>query len=159
MKKKVEELKELVSEDEDVYRQVVAAKAHVSTRLQRCWDCLQKTQDSLLTVRGSEAATVLTKLKVRSATKSDKMVCAIGPGRLQSVNKQVSLFSVYLKALTQLFLLAPNVYFSLVPPGTCKALFVHRGEAGSRDKCLNKHLHLAHNQTPSLLAQLSYFTP
>ncbi|KAG8011392.1 Nesprin-2 [Nibea albiflora] len=64
MRKKIEQLKEVVSEAEDVYRQTVAAKEHITTRMVECFDSLQKIQDSLVTLGGSDVATVLAKLKV-----------------------------------------------------------------------------------------------
>lgn len=69
MKKKIEQLKELASEAEDVYRQMVAAKGQITVRLDKCLDSLQKIQDSLLTLSGSDVATVLAKLKVSSKMK------------------------------------------------------------------------------------------
>lgn len=64
MRMKTEQLKELVSEAEDVYRQMVAAKGHITARMTECFKSLQKIQDSLLTLRGSDVAAVLAKLKV-----------------------------------------------------------------------------------------------
>lgn len=64
MRKKIEQLKEVVSEAEDVYRQTVAAKEQISTRMVECFNSLQKIQDSLVTLSGSDVATVLAKLKV-----------------------------------------------------------------------------------------------
>ncbi|XP_045916269.1 nesprin-2 isoform X3 [Micropterus dolomieu] len=63
MRKKMEQLKELVSEAEDVYRQLVAAKGQITARMAECFNSLQKIQDSLLTLSGSDVATVLAKLK------------------------------------------------------------------------------------------------
>ncbi|XP_029984215.1 nesprin-2a [Sphaeramia orbicularis] len=63
MKKKMEELKELVSEAVDVYRGMVAAKEHVTNRMTECFESLQKIQDSLLTLAAPDATTVLAKLK------------------------------------------------------------------------------------------------
>ncbi|XP_037606336.1 nesprin-2-like isoform X2 [Sebastes umbrosus] len=63
MRKKMEQLKELVFEVEDVYRQMVAAKGQITTRMAECFNSLQKIQDSLLTLTGSDVATVLAKLK------------------------------------------------------------------------------------------------
>ncbi|XP_041660769.1 nesprin-2 [Cheilinus undulatus] len=63
MRKKTEELKELASEAEDVYRQMVAAKGQITIRMADCTNSLQKIQDSLLTLSGSDVGTVLAKLK------------------------------------------------------------------------------------------------
>ncbi|XP_040920887.1 nesprin-2a [Toxotes jaculatrix] len=63
MRKKIEQLKELGSEAEDVYRQLVAAKGQITSRMVECFSSLQKIQDSLLTLSGSDVATVLAKLK------------------------------------------------------------------------------------------------
>ncbi|KAF1376843.1 hypothetical protein PFLUV_G00215650 [Perca fluviatilis] len=63
MRKKIEQLKELVSEAEDVNRQMVAAKGQITARMAECFNSLQKIQDSLLTLSGSDVATVLAKLK------------------------------------------------------------------------------------------------
>ncbi|XP_026174095.1 nesprin-2a isoform X2 [Mastacembelus armatus] len=63
MRKKIAQLKDLVSEAEDVYRQMVAAKGQIIVRMANCFSSLQNIQESLLTLRGSEGATVLAKLK------------------------------------------------------------------------------------------------
>ncbi|XP_035851599.1 nesprin-2 [Sander lucioperca] len=63
MRKKIEQLKELVSEAEDVNRQMVAAKGQITARMAECLNSLRKIQDSLLTLSGSDVATVLAKLK------------------------------------------------------------------------------------------------
>ncbi|XP_074540850.1 nesprin-2a [Halichoeres trimaculatus] len=63
MRKKVAELKELASEAEDVFRQTVAAKGQISARIAESIISLQKIQDSLLALSGSDVTTVLTKLK------------------------------------------------------------------------------------------------
>lgn len=62
----MEELKELVSEAEEVFRQMVAAKEHISARMSECFSSLQIIQDSLLTLSGSDVASVLEKLRVTS---------------------------------------------------------------------------------------------
>ncbi|XP_054474146.1 nesprin-2-like [Anoplopoma fimbria] len=61
--KKMKQLKELVSEAEDIYRQMVAAKGQITGRMAECFNSLQKIQDSLLTLSASDIATVLAKLK------------------------------------------------------------------------------------------------
>lgn len=66
MRKKIEQLKELASEAEDVYRQMVAAKGQITVSMVKCLNSLQKIQDSLLTLSGSDVTTVLAKLKVSS---------------------------------------------------------------------------------------------
>ncbi|XP_029903714.1 nesprin-2a [Myripristis murdjan] len=58
IKKKMEQVKELFSEVEDVYRQAVAAKGQVSARMAECHDSLQKIQDSLVNLSGTDAANV-----------------------------------------------------------------------------------------------------
>ncbi|XP_033991567.1 nesprin-2 isoform X3 [Trematomus bernacchii] len=63
MRKKTEQLQELVSEAEDVYRQMVAAKGHITVRMAECFSSLQKIQDSLLTLTGADVAAVLATLK------------------------------------------------------------------------------------------------
>ncbi|KAK1889404.1 Nesprin-2 [Dissostichus eleginoides] len=63
MRKKTEQLQELVSEAEDVYRQMVAAKGQITVRMVECFSSLQKIQDSLLTLTGADVASVLAKLK------------------------------------------------------------------------------------------------
>ncbi|XP_034756192.1 nesprin-2-like [Etheostoma cragini] len=63
MRKKIEQLKELFSEAEDINKQMVAAKGQITTRMAECFNSLQKIQDSLLTLSGLDVATVLVKLK------------------------------------------------------------------------------------------------
>ncbi|XP_044023969.1 nesprin-2 isoform X2 [Siniperca chuatsi] len=63
MKKKIEQLKELVSEAEDIHKQMVAAKRQITARMAECFNSLQKIQVSLSTLSGSDVATVLAKLK------------------------------------------------------------------------------------------------
>ncbi|KAK5852699.1 hypothetical protein PBY51_006549 [Eleginops maclovinus] len=63
MRNKIEQLLELVSEAEDVYRQTVAAKGQITVRMEECFNSLQKIQDSLLTLTGADVAAVLAKLK------------------------------------------------------------------------------------------------
>ncbi|XP_044232894.1 nesprin-2-like isoform X4 [Thunnus albacares] len=63
MKKKMEQLKELVSEAEDFYRQMVATKVQITARMAECCSSLQRIQDSLLNLSGSDASKVLAKLK------------------------------------------------------------------------------------------------
>lgn len=64
MRKKMAELKELVSEAEDVYRQTVAAKRHVTHRMADCFDSLQNIHDCLHDLSGPNPTAVLSKLKV-----------------------------------------------------------------------------------------------
>lgn len=73
MRKKVEQLKELASEAEDVYKRTVAAKGQISDRMAKCLSSLQKIQDSLLTLGGSDVTTVLGKLKVSSEVKLERV--------------------------------------------------------------------------------------
>lgn len=64
MRKRMEQLKELVSEAEDVYRQMVATKGQITARMSECYNSLQRVQDSLLNFSGSDVVKILTKLKV-----------------------------------------------------------------------------------------------
>ncbi len=64
VRKKTEQLRELVSEAEDVYRQMVATKGQIAARIAGCFNSLQKIQESLLTLSSSDVAKVLAKLKV-----------------------------------------------------------------------------------------------
>lgn len=66
MRKKVEELKEVVSDAEEVYHQMMAAKEQISARITDCYASLQKVQDALFNLSGSDVLTVLSKLKVRA---------------------------------------------------------------------------------------------
>ncbi|XP_029966670.1 nesprin-2-like [Salarias fasciatus] len=63
IRKKMEQLKELVSEAEDVYRQMVATKEQMSGRIEECLSSLQQVQDSLRCLTGPDVVTILTKLK------------------------------------------------------------------------------------------------
>lgn len=63
----MEQLKELVSEAEDVYRQMVAARGQIAAKMDGCFNSLQKIRDSLLTLSAPDVATVLAKLKVRAS--------------------------------------------------------------------------------------------
>ncbi|XP_068433248.1 nesprin-2a [Clinocottus analis] len=63
IRKKMKQLKELVSEAEDLYRQMVAAKGQITARMAECFNSLQRIQDSLLTLSASDIAAVLAKLK------------------------------------------------------------------------------------------------
>ncbi|XP_062293145.1 nesprin-2 isoform X5 [Scomber scombrus] len=63
MRKRMEQLKELVSEAEDVYRQMVATKGQITARMSECYNSLQRVQDSLLSFSGSDVVKILTKLK------------------------------------------------------------------------------------------------
>lgn len=66
MRKKIEQLKELVSEAEDVYKQMVITKGQITGRMEECFNYLQKIENSLLTLCGPDVADVLAKLKVRA---------------------------------------------------------------------------------------------
>lgn len=72
MRKRMEQLKELVSEAEDVYRQMVATKGQLAARMSECYNSLQSVQDSLLTFSGSDVMKLLTKLK---ASAQMKLIC------------------------------------------------------------------------------------
>ncbi|AWP20311.1 putative nesprin-2-like [Scophthalmus maximus] len=63
MRKTLEQLKELVSEAEDVREQTEAARGQIAARIAGCFECLQNVQDSLVALGGSDVATVLAKLK------------------------------------------------------------------------------------------------
>lgn len=62
----MEQLKELVSDAEELHQQMAAAKEHISVRMAEGFTSLQKIQDSLLTLSGPDVPTVLAKLKVRT---------------------------------------------------------------------------------------------
>lgn len=66
MSKKLEQLKELVSDAEEVYHQMAAAQEQLSARMTDCFTSLQKAQDALVALSGPDVQTVLTKLKVRA---------------------------------------------------------------------------------------------
>ncbi|KAM3861499.1 nesprin-2-like [Diretmus argenteus] len=98
MRKKMEQVKELFSEVKDVYRQMVAAKEQVATRMAECYDSLQKIQDSLATLCGSDAAVVLAEIRdisVQLQTQDGQaeglledlalMTCIASPESLQSL--------------------------------------------------------------------------
>ncbi|KAM7395095.1 hypothetical protein PAMA_006717 [Pampus argenteus] len=63
IRKKIEQLKELFSEAEDIYRQMVVTKEQMSARMAECCSSIQRIQESLLTLSGSDAVNVLAKLK------------------------------------------------------------------------------------------------
>ncbi|KAF7666652.1 hypothetical protein LDENG_00098390 [Lucifuga dentata] len=63
LRKKIEQMKELFSEAEDVFRQMVAAKEQIAARMSQCDDTVQKIQDCLIAVSVSDVAAVLAKLK------------------------------------------------------------------------------------------------
>ena len=66
MRKKMEQLKELVSEAEDVFKQMAVTKQQITGRIGESFKSLQKIQNALLTLTGPDVATVLAKLKVSS---------------------------------------------------------------------------------------------
>lgn len=66
MWKKIEQLKELVSEAEDVFKQIEATKKQILGRMEECFSSLQKTEDALLSLSGPDVKTVLAQLKVHS---------------------------------------------------------------------------------------------
>lgn len=66
MRKKIEQLKEFVSEAEDVYKQMVITKGQITGRMEECFNSMQKIENSLLTLCGPDVADVLAKLKVRA---------------------------------------------------------------------------------------------
>ncbi|XP_037837524.1 nesprin-2 isoform X2 [Kryptolebias marmoratus] len=63
MRKKVEQLKELVSESEDVYKQMEATHAQIVWRITECLNSLQKIQDSLGALTAPDVPTVSAKLE------------------------------------------------------------------------------------------------
>ncbi|KAM9703427.1 nesprin-2-like [Menidia menidia] len=63
MRKKMEQLKELASEAEDVYKQMVATKGQITGRMAECFNSLEQIQNSLLSLTAPDVATVLAKLK------------------------------------------------------------------------------------------------
>lgn len=64
MRKKLEELKELVSEAEDVFRQMEAVKRQITARTSECFESLKEIQDSLHSLGGSDVVTTRAELKV-----------------------------------------------------------------------------------------------
>lgn len=64
MRKKIEQLKELFLESEEVYKQTVATTGQITERMAESLSSLQKIQDSLCSFSGPDVATVLAKLKV-----------------------------------------------------------------------------------------------
>ncbi|XP_062415634.1 nesprin-2-like isoform X4 [Pungitius pungitius] len=62
IRKKMKQLKKLVSESEDVYGQE-AAKGQITAGMAECFNSLRKIQNSLLTLSASDVPTVLAKLK------------------------------------------------------------------------------------------------
>ncbi|XP_060907682.1 nesprin-2-like isoform X3 [Labrus mixtus] len=98
MRKKIKELKELASEAEDVHRQMVAAKEQVTARMAECANSLQKIQDSLLTLRGSDVPTVLAKLKdllLELQTQDEQAESVLGDlSVISSIAKPLSLQSL-----------------------------------------------------------------
>ncbi|XP_028252465.1 nesprin-2a isoform X3 [Parambassis ranga] len=63
VRKKIEQLKELLCEAEYVYKQMVATKAQITGRMMECFNALHMIKDSLLTLSGPDVTTVLSKLK------------------------------------------------------------------------------------------------
>nr|XP_054604094.1 nesprin-2 isoform X2 [Nothobranchius furzeri] len=63
MRQKIEQLKEVLAEAEDVYKQTVATKGQIHGRITECLNSLQKIQDSLRSLAGPDVASVLAKLK------------------------------------------------------------------------------------------------
>lgn len=66
MSKRMEQLKDLVSDAEEVFHHMTAAKQQISGRMTDCFTSLQNVQDALVALSGSDVQTVLTKLKVRA---------------------------------------------------------------------------------------------
>ncbi|XP_014859415.1 PREDICTED: nesprin-2-like isoform X6 [Poecilia mexicana] len=63
MRKKIEQLKELLLESEEVYKQTVATMGQITERMTESLSSLQKIQDSLRSFSAPDVATVLAKLK------------------------------------------------------------------------------------------------
>ncbi|XP_027896962.1 nesprin-2a isoform X6 [Xiphophorus couchianus] len=63
MRKKIEQLKELFLESEEVYKQTVATTGQITERMAESLSSLQKIQYSLCSFSGPDVATVLAKLK------------------------------------------------------------------------------------------------
>ncbi|XP_014914037.1 nesprin-2-like isoform X5 [Poecilia latipinna] len=63
MRKKIEQLKELLLESEEVYKQTVATMGQITERMAESLSSLQKIQDSLRSFSAPDVATVLAKLK------------------------------------------------------------------------------------------------
>ncbi|KAM7367651.1 hypothetical protein PAMP_013936 [Pampus punctatissimus] len=100
IRKKIEQLKELFSEAEDIYRQMVVTKEQISARMAECCSSIQRIQESLLTLSGSDAVNILAKLKdlclelqtqdeqVESLLEDLHVIASIaGPENLQSLSE------------------------------------------------------------------------
>lgn len=92
MRKKTEQLQELVSEAEDVYRQMVAAKGQITVRMAECFSSLQNIQHSLLTLTGADVAAVLAKLKVKEVCMCCKVFYALE--QCMSFKKKVTMYKI-----------------------------------------------------------------
>ncbi|PWA27935.1 hypothetical protein CCH79_00000556 [Gambusia affinis] len=99
MRKKIEQLKELFLESEEVYKQTVATMGQITERMAESLCSLQKIQDSLHSFSGPDVATVLAKLKelcrrlhtedeqAQSLLEDVQVLSSIaGPGSLQSLS-------------------------------------------------------------------------
>lgn len=64
MRKKIEQLRGLFMESEEVYKQTVATMEQINERMTESLNSLQKIQDSLCSLSGPDVATILAKLKV-----------------------------------------------------------------------------------------------
>ncbi|XP_035989543.1 nesprin-2-like [Fundulus heteroclitus] len=99
MRKKIEQVKELVLESEEVYKQMVATMGQITERMTESFNSLQEIQDSLRSLSGPDVATILAKLKelcqrlhtederVRSLLEDVQVLASIAsPGSLQSLS-------------------------------------------------------------------------
>ncbi|XP_052326819.1 nesprin-2 isoform X7 [Oncorhynchus keta] len=67
MRKKMEQVKELFSDLEDVYRHLVVAKGQVAAKMAECHSSLQGIQDSLDTLSAADGPKLLTQIQELSA--------------------------------------------------------------------------------------------
>lgn len=68
MRKKMEQVKELFSDLEDVYRHLVVAKGQVAAKMAECHSSLQGIQDSLDTLSAADGPKLLTQIQVSANT-------------------------------------------------------------------------------------------
>ncbi|XP_054910388.1 nesprin-2-like [Poeciliopsis prolifica] len=116
MRKKIEQLKELFLESEEVYKQTVATVGQITERMAESLSSLQKIQDSLRSLSAPDVATVLAKLKelcrrlqtederAQSLLEDVQVVASIvGPDGLQSLSARGIELEEKLRNTHQLF--------------------------------------------------------
>lgn len=60
----MEEVKELFTETSDVFRELVAAKAQVTARMEECMSSVERIQDALSTLAASEGLQLIQDIQV-----------------------------------------------------------------------------------------------